>query len=178
MVYQEVTPPCRLSAVRLLLLVAGALLLSGCMDSLRAVSQGIMASTRQPGDTMVHTLEKTQEKYACVLAHTRRLTLEAVQVLPERVKPGTEINQRLQYAFCPLRSLDMLKGSITRTVRFKGRAVFRDITAYAFKPGTWTVDVFIGIPQDAGSGVYAVSVALQYDYETLEGSNIFLVKGP
>ena len=177
MVYQEVTPTCRLSAALFLLLVAVSLLLSGCMDSLKAVSQGIIASAREPGDKMVRTLEKTKEKYACALYSKRMLKLEEVQVLPEIVTHGKEINQRIQYAFCPFTPSETLKGSITRTVLFKGSEVFRDTTAYEFKPGTWTVDVFIGIPEEAGGGVYTVNVALRYENETLEESKALIVKG-
>src|SRR2546428_458040 len=109
MVYQEVTPTCRLSAALFLLLVAVSLLLSGCMDSLKAVSQGIIASAREPGDKMVRTLEKTKEKYACTLYTKRMLKLEEVQVLPEIVTHGKEINQRIQYAFCPFTPSETLK---------------------------------------------------------------------
>jgi len=177
MVYQEVTPPCRSSAALFVLLVAVSLLLSGCMGS-QALSQGSIASARQPGDKMVQTPEKTKEKYACTLSKKRMLKLEEVQIVPEIVTPGKEINQRLQYAFCPLTPSETLKGNITRTVLFKGREVFRDTTAYEFKPGTWTVDVFIGIPKDAGSGIYAIDIALRYGNETLQESNAFIVRGP
>jgi len=177
MVYQEVTPTGRPSAALFLVLVTVSLMLSGCMDSLKAVSQSIIVSAREPGDKMVRTLEKTQEKYACAFYSKRMLKLEEVQVLPERVTHGQEINQRLQYAFCPFTPLETLQGSITRAVLFKGSEVFRDTTAYEFKPGTWTVDVFIGIPQEAGSGVYTVNVALRYANETLEESHTFIVKG-
>jgi len=177
MVYQEVTPPCRPSAAFFVLLVAVSLLLSGCKGS-HALSQGIITPTRQPGDKMVQTPEKTREKYACTLSKKRMLKLEEVQIVPEIVTPGKEINQRLQYAFCPLTPSETLKGNITRTVLFKGREVFRDTTAYEFKPGTWTVDVFIGIPKEAGSGIYAVNIALRYGNETLKESNAFIVKSP
>jgi hypothetical protein len=177
MVYQKMTPTCRLSAALFLLLVAVSLMLSGCMDSLKAVSQDLIVSTRETGDKMVRTLEKTTEKYACVLYSKRMLKLEEVQVLPETVTHGKEINQRIQYAFCPFTPSETLQGSITRTVLFKGSEVFRDTTAYEFKPGTWTVDVFIGIPEEAGGGVYTVNVALRYENETLEASNALIVKG-
>ena len=54
--------------------------------------------------------------------------------------------------------------------------MFRDTTNYEFKPGTWTVDVFIGIPKEAVSGVYALDVALRYENQTLKKSNSFMVK--
>lgn len=141
MVYQKVTPKFQLSATLLIQLVAIFLMLSGCvMDSIRTVSQDIIASTRKQGDKMVRTPEKTQEKYVCVLYSKRMLKLEEVQVLPDVVTPGKEINQRIQYAFCPFVPSETLKGSITRTVLFKGNEVFRDTTAYEFKPGTWTIE--------------------------------------
>jgi hypothetical protein len=62
-------------------------------------------------------------------------------------------------------------------VLFKGNEMFRDTTVYEFKPGTWTVDVFIGIPKEATGGVYALNIALQYGNETLKESNSFTVKG-
>ena len=74
MVYQEVIPPCRPSTALFVLLVAVSLLLSGCMGS-QALSQGIIAPTRQPGDKMVQTPEKTKEKYACTLSKKRMLKL-------------------------------------------------------------------------------------------------------
>ena len=183
MVYQKVTPKFQSSAALFILLVAASLMLSSCavveqpMDSIRTVSQNIIASTRKQGDKMVRTPEKTKEKYACVPYNKRMLKLEEVQVLPDVVTPGKEINQRIQYAFCPFVPSEILKGSITRAVLFKGNEIFRDTTVYEFKPGTWTVDVFIGIPKEAQSGVYALNIALQYGNETLKESNSFIVKG-
>ena len=183
MVYQKVTPTFQLSASFFLLLIAVFLILSGCavveqpMESIRTVSQNIIVSTRKQGDKMVRTPEKTKEKYACVPYKKRMLKLEEVQILPDTVTPGKEINQRIQYAFCPFVPSETLKGSITRSVLFKGNEMFRDTTAYEFKPGTWTVDVFIGIPKEATGGVYALNIALQYGNETLKESNSFTVKG-
>ena len=182
MVYQEVIPQFRLSAALLILLVAASLMLGGCavmeqsMDSIKVASQSVIVSMRKQGEKMVRTPEKTNEKYACTPYRKHMLQLEEVQVLPTVVTSGKEINQRIRYAFCPSTPSDTLKGRITRTVLFKGQEVFQDTTDYEFKPGTWTVDVFIGIPKEAGGGVYALDVALQYGNETLKESNSFVVK--
>jgi hypothetical protein len=183
MAYEKVTPQVQLPAALFLLLVAVFLMLSGCavlkqpMDSIKTTSQDIIASTRKPGTKMVRTPEQTKEKYACVPYTKRMLILEELQVLPDVVTPGKEINQHIQYAFCAFAPSEILKGSITRTVLFKGNDLFRDTTAYEFKPGTWTVDVFIDIPKEAKSGVYVLNIALQYGNNTLKGSNSFVVKG-
>jgi len=174
MVHQEVTSrfwnsaPVFPSTVLVILLLT----LSGCAG----VSQSITVSMRKQGEKMVRTPEKTKEKYACVPSRKSILQLEEVEVLPEAVTPGKEINQRIRYAFCPFTPSSTLKGSITRTVLFKGKQMFRDTTDNEFKPGTWTVDVFIGIPKEAESGVYALDVALRYENQTLKKSNSFIVK--
>jgi hypothetical protein len=105
------------------------------------------------------------------------LQLEKVEVLPEAVTPGREISQRMRYALCPLTPSGTLKGRITRTVLFKGKAVFRDATDYDFKPGTWTVDVCIGIPKGVASGMYTLDLAVRYKNQTLKESNSFVVQG-
>jgi len=125
---------------------------------------------------MVRTLEQTKEKYACASYRKTMLQLEDVQILPAMTIPGKEINQRIRYALCPFTPSSTLKGSITRTVLFKGKQLFRDTTDYDLKPGTWTIDVFIGIPKEAVSGMYTLDVALRYENQTLKTSNSFIVK--
>ena len=165
-VYQKVTPKLwPLARVFLSILLYILLLtLSSCV------------TTHKPGERMVRTPEETKGKSTCTPYSKTMLQLEDVQVSPDIVTPGKEINQRIRYAFCSLTPSSTLKGSITRIVLFEGKQMFRDTTNYEFKPGTWTVDVFIGIPQEAVSGVYALDVALRYDNQTLKKSNSFIVK--
>src|SRR6266404_1996513 len=139
-VYQEVTPKFWLSALVFLSVVLAvlSLTLSGCaamenikpLDNIKVVSQSVIASMRKQGEKIVRTPEKTKEKYACAPYRKTMLQLEDVQVLPDMVTPGKEINQRIRYAFCPFTPSSTLKGSITRTVLFKGKQMFRDTTDY------------------------------------------------
>src|SRR2546427_6077514 len=71
-------------------LVVLSLVLVGCSS---------IASMRKPGEKMVRTPEETKEKYACAPYRKTLLQLEDVQVLPEMVMPGKEINHRIRYAF-------------------------------------------------------------------------------
>jgi hypothetical protein len=176
MVHQEVASKCRNSAALFLcrVLIVLSLTLTGCAameqikpnDNMKAVS---------PGEKMIRTPEKTQEKYACASYRKAVLHLEDVQVLPEVVTPGKEINHRMRYVLCPFTPSGLLQGRITRTVLFKGKQLFRDTTNYTLKPGTWMVDVLIGIPPEAESGVYALDVTLRYDKHTLRESRSFIV---
>jgi hypothetical protein len=186
MVYQEITPKFGGSTpAPYIVQVALLLALSGCtameninpIDDLKVASQGVIASMRKQGEKMVRTPEQTKEKYACAPYSKTMFQLEEVEVLPGIVTPGKEINQRIRYAFCPLTPSGTLKGRIIRAVLFKGEELYHDTTDYEFKPGTWTVDVFIGIPKEAVSGVYALNVTLRYADQTLKQSNSFVVKG-
>jgi hypothetical protein len=165
-VYQEVTPKFWLSAPVFLRVLRATLTLtmSSCV------------TTHKPGERIVRTYEETKGKYTCTPYRKTILQLEDIRILPDIVTPGKEINQKIRYAFCSLTPSSTLKGSITRTVLFKGKQMFRDTTNCEFKPATWTIDVFIGIPKEAVSGVYALDVTLRYENQTLKKSNSFIVK--
>jgi hypothetical protein len=105
------------------------------------------------------------------------LQLEEIQVLPSVVDAGKEINQRIRYALCLFTHPKVLRGSITRTIVFKGTIMMHDVTNYEFKPGTWIVDIFIGIPEEAKSGIYMLNIALKYENEMIKASGSFVVKG-
>jgi hypothetical protein len=150
-----------------MLLVALLLACAGC------------ASTRSPGEKMVRTPEETQREYSCVPSRKPVLTIEEVRVLPDVVAGGkeVEVNQRLRYAFCPSIRPETFTGNITRTVIRDGKILFRDTTNYEFKPGTWIVDAFIGIPREAKSGVYGLDIVLGYMNQKVKASSSFAVKG-
>ena len=160
------------------MLVALSLALVGCSSTanLKQVYHTVIASMRSPGEKMVQTPEDTREKYSCVAYKKRVFHLEEVQILPAVVTSGKEINQRLRYAFCPSIPSDVLRGHITRAIYFEGRKIFRDTTDYEFKPGTWIIDAFVGIPEEAQSGVYAIDVVLKYKNQTIKDSHSFVVK--
>jgi hypothetical protein len=156
-----------------------ALTVMGCSTTthVKQMSQTVIASMRKSGEKMVRTPEKTQEQYSCVPYGRRVFQLEEVQVLPDTVASGREVNQRIRYAFCPATPSETLRGRIIRTVLFKGVEMFRDVADHEFKPGTWTVDVFIGIPKEAQSGTYALDVVVKYSKQTIKETRSLVVKG-
>jgi hypothetical protein len=167
MVHQEVTPTCW-RATRVVLHTAIAISLLAVM--------GCSATLRKPGETMVSTPEKTRETLSCASQKNVLLQLEDVVVLPEVVSPGKEINQRTRYALCPVAPSATLRGQIVRTVLFKGKVMVRDTTDYEFKPGTWVIDVKIGIPKDAASGAYTMDIKLHYHRKVIRETKSFMVR--
>jgi hypothetical protein len=179
MVHQEVIP-IRWRATRVFLHTAAVMSLVavvGCSATgrVKQFSQSIVASLREPGETMVFTPEKTREKHSCVSYKETLLELEEVEVLPDVVISGKEINQRTRYAFCPPTPSGSLRGRIIRTVLFKGKVMWRDTTDYEFKPGTWIIDVKIGIPKDAARGAYAMDIMLHYKRKAIRETKAFMV---
>jgi hypothetical protein len=155
------------------------LVVIGCSATthVKQLSQTVVASLRKPGEQLVHSPEKTQEKYGCILQNKKIFQLEEVQVLPDVISAGKEINQRIRYALCSFTRPEIVRGSITRTVTFRGNSVMRDFTNYEFRSGTWIVDAFIGVPEGAESGTYMIDTVLKYENKLIKATNSFVVKG-
>ncbi len=171
--------PGRFSLYLYIMLVISALILGGCKATttkIQELQQKFVRSMRKPGEKMVASPENTSKKYSCSPYKQTILVLEKAETIPSKVFPGEEINQRIRYALCPYTPSGTVRGEIIRTVLFKGETAFQDVTNYEFKPGTWTVDVFIEIPYDAQSGIYALEVVLTYSQKTTRESNTFIVK--
>jgi len=160
-------------------LLISVLILDGCITITREVDEfqeWFRKKWREPGEKMVRSPEETAEIYSCQSYRGNKLILEDVEVLPTKVSPGEEIDQRVRYAFCPDIPSGTMKGKIIRTILFKGEKIVERVTDYEFKPGTWAVDVFIVIPDGIQSGVYAFDVVLTYSQETIKGRDTFIVK--
>jgi len=165
-------------AIRLFICFAlfiSVLILGGCASIItrefEEFEEWFRKKWREPGEKMLRKPGET-----CQPNMGNKLILEDVEVLPTKVSPGEEIDQRVRYAFCPDIPSGTMKGKIIRTILFKGEKIVERVTDYEFKPGTWAVDVFIVIPDGIQSGVYAFDVVLTYSQETIKGRDTFIVK--
>ncbi len=139
------------------------------------IQEKIFRSIREPGEKIIVSPEKTSENYSCPPGRTTFI-LEQAETIPGTVSPGNEINHRIRYAMCPYARSGVLRGEIIRAVSHNGIRLFRDVTDYGFKPGTWTVDAFIQVPDDAESGLYTLELILNYNQKTIKRTNEFVVK--
>lgn len=149
--------------------------LSGC-SSMQDFHQNLVRSLRTPGETMVVNPEETALFHQCPEGRQDAPALLETDTIPNRVKPGEEINHRIRYVLCRADQSTALSGEIVRTVSYEGKSVFSDSTAYDFKPGIWTVDAFVSIPENATPGIYKVNTALVYKGGSSKKSNTFQVK--
>ena len=135
-------------------------LLTGC-----ASSQWLglaRRAMREPGQRLLDLPEKVEARYGCEKRRLPHFELERNEINPNRIRPGGEINHRIVYALCPLRRTEVVVGTLTTRVRFKGSVVLREsIPDFEIKPGRWSVDAFVRLPENAESGVYALEVEFE-----------------
>ena len=143
-------------------IVAILALLVSCstvIDSLdRELSRATM-SFRKPGETLTTHPDDIMSEPQCETGSLPVLKIEENEVVPLEAGPGEEINHHMIYAMCPDKPSGVLSGALVRRVYFKGSVIFEDVSKeFDFKPGRWTIDAFIGIPDEAQSGVYSLEV--------------------
>jgi hypothetical protein len=126
---------------------------------------------------MILPPEHMQRQYACDALQQREiLRVDDVQVVPERIRAGEEVNQIVYYTFCPSAEPITVQGRMSRVVTFQGKEVFRDVTNHIeFKPGMWAIGVIIGIPKGAKGGTYTVHTAISYRDKNIEKRKTFSV---
>ncbi|HTZ17063.1 MAG TPA: hypothetical protein VMB78_01355 [Dissulfurispiraceae bacterium] len=148
--------------------------ITGCA-AVRDMHQKFIESLRQPGENMERGPEETLQYYPSCTEQSMPPLFET-EVVPEHILPGKEINLRLRYSTCLSAASASQKGKILRTVFYKNNAIFRDRTEYEFKPGTWTVDAFIKVPDNAVPGGYVVESVIIYRDSSLKKKNSFEVR--
>jgi hypothetical protein len=135
-----------------------AFLLVGCA-SLR---WSVIKSFRDPGEELRSFPEEVWKEYDCEDQRRPFFIMEDNELVPPRVKPAREFNHRMVYALCPVNPTEVVSGTLSTRIRFKGRPIVRDTVApYELRPGRWVVDAFVSLPDDAEPGIYAYEI--QFD---------------
>ncbi|MGI9533730.1 MAG: hypothetical protein ACR2NW_02165 [Thermodesulfobacteriota bacterium] len=145
-------------------------------DTIGGLDDKFVRSIRKPGEKQVETEEKTSLIYGCNNRKEGEIFIEKIEIVPNRLKRGEEINQRLRYAACPGFNNKSLNGTVKRVIRHNGKTVFEDFTKYDFKPGTWNIDVFILVPRESSVGRYEFINVINYGTRSVTKINSFTVK--
>lgn len=133
---------------------------------------------RDPGEKLVDLPDRVAQDYGCAERALPHLELERNEINPTRVRAGAALNHRIVYALCPVATTEVVTGTLTTQVRFKGRVVMRDrVPGFEFKPGRWRVDTFVRLPEDAETGVYALEIRFDDGSVSLTESLTFGVDG-
>jgi hypothetical protein len=166
----------------LVALLASCLLFSACetmpvMRKAEDLVQVVMVKVRSKGEKRLADPAQVARDLSCGAPGAVPARFEASDVLPERPKPGSEVNHRLVVAACSLPG-DAMAGTLTRRFTHLGRTLFQDSEPFTLKPGRWSIDVFIGIPAQAGPGPYRLEVRFERRGLQLDTSSEFTVLAP
>ncbi len=161
-------------------------LLAAAMTGLLLVNLGcaqwvgsMRRAMRAPGERLVDLPDRVARDYDCDERSLPFFQLEAHQVNPIRVNPGTEFNHHVVYVLCPVAPTEVVTGRLVTRIRFKGEAqVIEEVAGYEMKPGRWAVDAFVRLPGDAESGVYALELVFESEPIQLEERITFGVEAP
>lgn len=155
--------------------LTAATLCVGCAS----VRWSLVKHFREPGEVLASFPEEVWAEYDCDTQERPFFIIERNQLLPQKVRPGGDFGHRLVYAMCPDRSTEVVEGQLSTRIRFKGRAIVRQTdTHYEIKPGRWTVDAVVHLPEDAEPGVYAYELEFESDQLFFQKSLTFVVVGP
>lgn len=139
-----------------------AVLLAFVLVGCAGLRWSVTKSFRDPGEVLRNFPEEVWKEYDCEDQRRPFFIMEENELVPPRVKPAREFNHRMVYALCPENPTEVVAGTLSTRIRFKGRPIVRDTVApYELRPGRWVVDAFVSLPDDAEPGIYAYEI--QFD---------------
>jgi len=113
---------------------------------------------REPGEVLETFPEPVAEEYHCDKRPLPYFTVEKNELIPHRVKPGSEFNHRMVYILCPENPTQVVSGKLDTRILFKGKPIFAESIDHELKPGRWRVDTFIPIDAEVAPGIYALEI--------------------
>lgn len=157
--------------------VVASLLIAALSLSCASLRWSLQKAFREEGIENESFPEEVWEEYDCETQKRPFFIIEKNELVPPKVKGGSDFNHRMVYVMCPVRATAVVAGRLSTRIRFKGATIVENIDeAYEIKPGRWVVDAFVDIPEDAEPGVYAYEVEFSGKGLAFDKSLTFLVK--
>ena len=138
----------------------------------------IQLHLRTPGERLKTFPEPVAEEYHCDKRPLPFFEVEANELLPTRVKPGSEFNHRMVYVMCPRNPTAVIAGNLRTRILYKGKAIFHEDLSHELKPGRWVVDTFIPLPKAAQPGIYALEITFESRKGNFQQHATFAVETP
>jgi hypothetical protein len=133
---------------------------------------------REPGHRNKDFPKPVAAEYHCDKRPLPFFEFEESELVPRRMKPGSEFNQRIVYVLCPDRPTGVVAGRLHTRVLFEGETILEEVVDQKLRPGRWILDHFIQLPDDAAPGVYAMDIHFESREGDLEDRVDFVVKEP
>jgi len=150
-----------------------------CLALSLAVATGcsfLKLHLREPGHRNRTFPDAVAAEYHCDKRPLPFFQLEENELLPKKVAPGKEFNQRLVYVMCPDKPTAVVPGKLRTRILFEGKTILEEIVDEKLRPGRWVLDSFITLPEEADPGLYAMDVKFESRQGDLQGRVDFVVK--
>ena len=117
------------------------------------------------------------KEYNCDSKKRPFIVIEQDEILPASVQAGKEIQHRFVYAACTSSDQQLIKGTLSRKIYYRGRAVFQDTTPnFEIKPGRWIVNAVVAIPLKVKLGNYDFELTISSPTTTVKKNLPFVVQ--
>lgn len=136
----------------------------------------VVLKLRQPGHHNKAFPESVATEYHCDKRPLPFFQFEQNELVPNRIDPGDEFNQRLVYVLCPQRPTAVVPGTLRTRVLFEGETILEEQVEQKLRPGRWVLDSFVTLPETASPGLYAMDVTFESGEGRLHSQIDFVVK--
>jgi hypothetical protein len=145
-----------------LAVLAALTLCTGC----GAARWSVVKQFRSPGEKLDAFPEQVWDEYDCESQQRPFFVVEQNELTPQKVAAGGNFGHRWVYVMCPTVPTGVVEGKLATRIHFRGQPIVQQVDShFEIKPGRWTVDAFVHLPDEAEAGVYAYE--LEYESEPL-----------
>jgi len=157
---------------KLIALLASALCL-GCA----AARWSLLKPFREPGEKLESFPDVVWREYDCGNQSRPFFIIEKNELTPQTLSAGGDFGHRLVYIMCPERPTEVVQGTLSTRIRFKGNPIVEQTDPrYEIKPGRWVVDALVHLPEQAERGIYAYELAFESAQLRFDKSLTFVVE--
>jgi len=148
--------------IKLVLLIALSFILYSCAHPQPPVKPDNVTVTKtvpnkifDPGEYPMDSPEAVWKQYDCGAKELPLVVFENSSLNPSKINAGQQqINHLLVYAVCSRSSNDVLPGTISGKIYFRGKLLTQNRRRVELKPGRWSIVALIPIPPKAKPGTY------------------------
>jgi predicted small lipoprotein YifL len=131
---------------------------------------------RTPGAKLAESPARVSSDYDCPHRRLPFVEVNAVEVTPSVVAPGSSFNQRIIYSACLPRGRSELPVRLRTQITMQGAEMLRDVQPqFMLRPGRWIVDATVSTPPSARAGLYRVQIEIS-GLVTVDSAALFTVR--
>ena len=90
---------------------------------------------REPGAKLVTFPGKVAEEYKCSERRLPFFEVEASELTPYKIRPGSKLQHRFIYVMCPSQISGVIPGTLYTRIHYRGKPIYTNMTNHELQPG-------------------------------------------